>query len=148
MTVDIGRELARAQASAARHRRADKVLITLAVLACVTVLVTWLLGRFLLRGMFGRTDEYVLFDNSARSTGTYFLTDWTAGCALVLALLGLLLILRPWGLRVGFGVVGVLSLGAAVALGVVSLNEWRDAEATTAGVSASSASPWDVADDG
>lgn len=50
------------------------------------------------------------------------------GCAILLLLLGVFLIVRPWSLRIGFVVVGFIALGAGVLLVSTSSSLWQTAE--------------------
>ncbi|RKR76287.1 hypothetical protein [Frondihabitans australicus] len=143
MANDFDARLRDVRASAARHRSADVVLIVLTLLLSATVLVPWLLGRFLLRDTLFRPEASSVFDIAIRKNGTYFLSDWTAGLAVLFVFLGLALVLRPWSLRIGRVVFGFLFLavGAGV-FGPVSSHLWSLDEHVSADRLRTTAYPW------
>lgn len=143
MSTDFEAQLRDVRASASRRRRTDTVLVILTLLSSATVLVPWLLGRFLLRDNALRPLSSTVYDTAIRTNGTYFLSDWLAGMCLLFVVLALFLILRPWSLRVGFVVVGFVALvvGAGV-FGPVSAHLWNSDEGLSADRLETTAYPW------
>lgn len=125
-----------------RNRRNNDWLASLVLGgACATVVATWGLG-YVTRGWWLRATTPAVHHPEARVTADYFLTDWTWGCFLALALLAAFLVLRPWSHRIGsvaFGV--VVAAGAGLALWY-SLQEWDVAEAKTVEILRTTAYPW------
>lgn len=131
-----------------RSQRGDIGIIIGAVILCVTVLVPWLIGRHLLRDSLVRIREAGVFDVAARNDGDYFLSDWIAGCAVVLIVAGLILIRPRWSRRV-FPVIAGATFGfCAVLVLLPQANaSWAAAEEATVRRLATEAYPMsDVAD--
>lgn len=131
MSTDLDQQIARVQSRQSHRRGHDGFAIAAALILSVTVLVPWLIGRWPARDTFFRTNQGV-FDTAVRKDGTYFLTDWSMGCAILLLLLGVFLIVRPWSLRVGFVVFGFIAFGAGVFLMSSSASLWQSAERESA----------------
>ncbi|WP_432874597.1 serine/threonine-protein kinase [Kribbella sp. CA-245084] len=129
---------------AQRRKRADFTAVGLGFGACVTVLVPWLIGRYLLRGDWPRRDLADVFDVDARRTGAYFLTDWATGCLVVAVLVAAFILLRPWRQRVGMVVAAALGVGAAWYWGVPYVQqEWNKQERVTAELLKTTPYPFD-----
>ena len=124
-------ERRRQAAVATRSRRAkDLQAVLLAGATCATVLVPWLLGRFVLRDTFFRSADSRVFDEAVRKAGAYFLTDWLAGCTLVICAVAVFLLIGPWRGRVLSIITAVVSLVAAIALLLpMAVDHWEVAEA-------------------
>ena len=115
--------------AASRRRSTDLGILVTAFVLCVTVLVPWLLGRYALRGRLFRSDLSGLFDPEVRDTGAYFLTDWTAGCVVILVGAAVLVVVRPWWHRaVSLVFAGIFGVGAVVGLAPYSQREWTAQE--------------------
>ncbi|WP_327635062.1 protein kinase [Kribbella sp. NBC_00482] len=115
-----------------QRRRADVRAIWYGVIACVTVLLPWLLGRYVLRGQWPRLESSGVFDGDARGSGDYFMTDWGTGCLAIAVLVAGFIFFRPWRGRVRMLVVAALGLGAAYYWGVpLDQQEWNFREAVT-----------------
>lgn len=123
----------RAQIQAANRtaRGKDISAFLLAIAACVTVLIPWLIGHLLLGT--SRAPGPGVFDTTARRKGNYFLTDWTLGCAVVGVVAVAYVLLRPWRGRAAT-LVTAGAAGAAIAAVLVpySNRQWALAEAGTA----------------
>lgn len=133
MATSIDDRIAELKREASGRRGRDKGFIVLTVGLCATVLVPWLLGKFVLRDSFFRGRGSGVYDVKVREDGLYFMSDWLMGCAIFSILLGLFLILRPWSLRIGSVLFGVLAIGAAVAFFIpTSQGAWTSAEETSA----------------
>jgi len=85
---------------AAVHQSVDRAIIGGAIGLCATVLVPWLLGRFVLRDTFllpTRTTASSEIRNVLRSSvGSYFLSDYLSGVCAVAAIAAILGLVRPW----------------------------------------------------
>lgn len=93
----------------------DKRAFATALGLTLTVLVPWLIGRFLIRDSFFLPRSEAVFDIKARDYGSYFVIDLLAGCCLIAALLVVFLLLRPWegralSISAGLGVTVVLTV--------------------------------------
>ncbi|WP_182481394.1 protein kinase domain-containing protein [Nocardioides immobilis] len=127
------RQRRRARVRAARPDGGDYAFVFLAGAGCITVLVPWLLGTFALDGAFGRDNSGLVPVDGARSFGTYFLSNWIAGCAALLMVLAAVLGFRALlGRRIGAAVLGVLGLVGALILVPISDDKWDAAEQATA----------------
>ncbi len=73
-----------------------------------------------------------VFDVEARNYGDYFQTDWLAGCVIVMVLVAVFILIRPWGGRL-FTVLLAGALVAAVLAYVapMSVTQWNKQEALT-----------------
>lgn len=110
----------------------DLVIAGLAIGACVTVLVPWIVG-LVLRGKLGRDDGYGVEFTAARQVGAYFKTDWLAGCFAVLLVAALVLAVRAlFRQRIGPAIVAVVLLIASIVVMSISDDAWDTAEQATA----------------
>ncbi|HEY3511041.1 protein kinase [Kribbella sp. NPDC051137] len=144
-TARLKEEARRGVDARARQRRgSDWMAVWAGVIACATVLVPWLAGRYLLRGSWPRRDSPAVYDFDARRGGAYFLTDWVTGCLLVGVLVAAFILLRPWRRRVAMVVVAALGLGAMWHWGVAYVQrEWNKQELVTADILRSTPYPFD-----
>ncbi|HEX8507957.1 MAG TPA: hypothetical protein VF635_00455, partial [Propionibacteriaceae bacterium] len=127
-----------------RRREKDRSTLVTAFVLCVTVLVPWLLGHFLMQDRLFRPPNPRVFLADARDTGTYFLTDWTAGCAAILLAAALFVVLRPWWRRPASLVfAGIFAAVAIVGLAPYSIREWTNQENRTAATLRSTVFPFD-----
>lgn len=121
------------QARINRRRSNDAVMLWLGVIGCLTVVVPWIIGRFFLEGRTLRPTGSGVYRGELRSIGRYFLTDWTAGCVVVLLLAVAFVLLRPWTGRASRLVVaGLIGVVAVAVLLPYSVQEWGRQEAVTA----------------
>lgn len=114
------------------RRRVDRHTIVAVALLCATLVGPWLIGHYLLRDRFFRTPGAGVFDTQQRIGYAYFLSDWAAGCAPILVLGAVVLVVRPWHGRGTTVAIGFLA--AALALGAVAVSSgvWNKEEAITA----------------
>lgn len=119
--------------SASRRRGFDLVVVILTVGACLTVLLPWLAGRYLLRDNFGRSNSDGVYDTTVRAPGAYFMTDWLSGtCAVLFVAAAIILISRHWGRRVPSIVVAFTMIGISLFwLGPSAIQRWHEAEANS-----------------
>lgn len=116
-----------------RRRGDDRLVLGLALTVCVTGVVPWAIGRYLARDTLLHPRNAAVFDPALRGVWRYGLADWAIGCAGVLALAALFILVRPWAGRVAHVVVAFLVLGVAVAgIGPYSRGQWAKQEAVTA----------------
>jgi hypothetical protein len=117
---------------AAARVRADLSVLGVAIAAAVTVLVPWLLGRFVFRDRLGRGRSPDVFDTTARENTEYFLSDWFAGSAVLLVAACAYIVIRPWYRRKTMLVVAI-AVTALVGVFLVPAagDKWEQAEATT-----------------
>jgi hypothetical protein len=104
--------------------------------------VPWLIGKFALRDMALRTASGVVYNIAARQNGTYFLSDWLAGCASLLLIAGTVVAIGRWRNRTSTLITSALLFG--LVLGVIiptSLSSWAEAEQQTAGILESTSPP-------
>lgn len=131
------RELAATRARAAnervaRRRSIDRRLMVGAVLASVTVLVPWLVGRFILRDGPLHPRAGGVYDEAARDTGAYFGADWLGGVGVLVLLAAAAVLLGSWRRRASTVVPALVLGGFAIAVVLpASGDHWADAEAET-----------------
>lgn len=131
MTGTIEAQIAALKSTVKKRKGTDLALNLFGIGACVTVLVPWLLGRFVLRDSFFRGSEGV-YDGAVRQDGSYFFSDWVMGCAVILFLLAFLLIIRPWSGRIGTVVWGFVLIAASASFLIpTSVHAWSNAEETS-----------------
>ncbi|MEP9385591.1 hypothetical protein, partial [Nocardioides sp. KR10-350] len=125
---------AAAARGAANRRTFDWSVVVLAVGACVTVLVPWLIGRFALRDRFGRATSVAVFDPAVRKAGDYFLTDWLSGTCVILVVAGVVILAgRYWPRRILSIAMAFAMIGAALFyLRPIAISKWSEAEAHSA----------------
>lgn len=128
---------------AAVRRHSDLVVVGRAIGLCATVLAPWLIGRYALRDHLFRPTGAKVFDTGARDAGKYFLTDWSAGCVVIVLLAAIFLLIRSWRGRV----VSVITASAMIAgswlwLVPQSKQLWQQEEAVTASRLRSTAFPF------
>ncbi|MFI1955916.1 DnaJ domain-containing protein [Streptomyces xinghaiensis] len=108
----------------------EPTCIAISVICTLTVLVPWLIGRYLLRDTwFFPTGEGVynaLRDGHGRD---YANAEYPGGVAVIGFLLAAALLLRSWGGRGRYVVVGFVSLAIAINSAFVARSEWGDLEA-------------------
>ncbi|MEU4191534.1 protein kinase [Kribbella sp. NPDC026611] len=127
-----------------RRRTKDKIAIGIGVATCATVVLPWLVGRYLLRGRWPRYNYSAVYDVDARRAGAYFLSDWLSGCMVVAVLVAAYLVLRPWRQRVGTIVATALGLGAIWYWGVPYVQaQWQKQEDTTVALLSSTPYPFE-----
>lgn len=115
-----------------RRRGSDFSAIALAGGAAVTVLGPYLLGHFVLRKTALLASDPGVYDERARGLGDHFLPDYLGGLAVVVALLAVFLLLRPWAFRLPSVILGwVLTVALFVILIPATMSQWDDAEAKT-----------------
>lgn len=123
---------ARAATAARARREADKVVIGGAVASCVTVLIPWLLGHFVLQDQLLWKTHPGVFDTSARSAGGYFSSNWQAGSSVVIVAAALFLLVRSWRGRTISVIIAIAAIvGACAWLIPMSVQNWDSAEAKT-----------------
>lgn len=143
MTETIDEQINRLKVSASNRKAADTFVVIAALVASITVLIPWLLGRWMLRDMLARPRAFGVYDVDVREDGWYFLSDWLAGCVAIAIVAGVFLVVRPWSYRVGSVVTGFVVL--ALALFVMtpgSVNSWNEAEGRSVGALATTAFPF------
>ncbi|HLS79492.1 MAG TPA: hypothetical protein VK083_22150 [Nocardia sp.] len=106
----------------------DGRILSYAFWTSVTVLVPWLIGRFLLRGRFLPVSEQV-YDGDIRPWWPYFWAELLGGCALIWLLAAVALVLRPWGGRASAVVAGAALFAGAVWAGPSARTAFAAAEA-------------------
>ncbi|KQQ05738.1 MULTISPECIES: hypothetical protein [unclassified Rathayibacter] len=145
--MTLEQKIAAARAKAAVRRTSDALVIVGSIIACITVVVPWLIGRWPARDTFFRTNG-LLFDTRVRGDGDYFLSDWMMGCAIILLVVAAFLLLRPWSLRAASIVFGFTALAAA-ALWLIpaSSAQWNAAEQVSYSKLTTTAYPWSVKGD-
>lgn len=115
-----------------RRRGTDFSAITLAGGAAVTVLGPYLLGHFVLRKTPLLVPDPAVYDERARGLGDHFLPDYLGGLAVVVAVLAVFLLVRPWAFRQPSVILGwVLAVALIAILIPTTMSQWDDAEAKT-----------------
>jgi len=132
-----------AQQLVAKRKSFDRTLLVVAVVASVTVLLPWLIGRFLLRDAAFHPRSGLVYDVVARSTGDYFVADWWGGIAVWLLVTASAIAVGSWRQRAS----SILAAAVAVAVAVfaiipASTARWEAAEADTARALATTAYPF------
>jgi hypothetical protein len=102
------------------------------VLLGVTVLVPWLIGRFLLRDSIVLERNPDVFDLSVRAGGSYFLADYLSGLLVPGVFAVAFLLLRPWVRRTGYVAVGFVLAGLLLVTLVGARSVWTAREAASA----------------
>lgn len=107
-------------------------------LIAVTVLIPWLIGKYLLRDSLLLSQDPNVFDVSVRDGGRYFLSDYLSGLLLPGVIVAAFLLLRPWPHRTGFAVIGLglvvsLLITLSMASGLWAANENQSAETLRVG---------------
>lgn len=128
---------------AARRRSKDAAVLVVAVVASATVLLPWLLGRFVLRDTPIHPWVQGVYDTAARGNGPYFLADWLGGVAVLVTLAAAIVVAGRWHRRAS-------TLVPALLLGVLALafvlpasrDHWRTAESDTVTRLATTAYPF------
>lgn len=122
----------------------DFALISLTFAACITVIVPWLIGHYLLRDRFGRTYSASVYDSSVRSAGHYFMTDFIAGTFLLVVVTGCIVLLgRNWRRRIPSIVIAIAMIsGGVLWLRPSANNRWNKDEAQSASLLRSSVFPF------
>lgn len=115
-----------------RRRSHDLAVLVLSSLLCVTILVPWTIGRYLVRDNVLHPRSAAVYDRSLRTAGRYFSADWSAGSVWILAGAVVFVLIRPWRGRLGTVITAAL-LGVALLAGAVpySRAQWSRAEALT-----------------
>lgn len=117
------------------------VLVGFVVLG-VTVLVPWLIGKFLLRDSFVLERNPSVFDTSVRDGGGYFFSDYLSGLLVPGVLAVAFLLLRPWARRTGFVAAGFFLSGLMLVTLVGARVLWTAQEETSAEVLRTGAFPF------
>ena len=118
-TAEEAEALRRASGLRVKAAGRYRLILILAFGLCVTVLVPWLIGLNTRDALF-RPLNPLVFDTDVRENGTYFGSDWTAGCAWIALAVGVALLARSvldwrrYGLNAGHILmsVGVIAVGA------------------------------------
>ena len=113
-------------------RQRDLMVLGGFVALCVTVLVPWLIGRFLLRDSAILDPNPGVFDTSVRSGGAYFLSDYLSGVLVIGVLTVAFLLLRPWVRRTGSVAAGLFLAGLMLVALVGARGLWTTQEAASA----------------
>lgn len=136
---DVSYRAARPANAARRHDA--WVLGGFAVLG-VTVLVPWLVGRFLLRDSVVLEQNPNVFDTSVRDGGSYFFSDYLSGLLVPGVLAVAFLLLRPWARRTGFVAAAFFLAGLMLVTLVGARVVWNTQEETSAETLRSGAFPF------
>lgn len=100
----------------------------------ITVLIPWLIGKYLLRDSSFFKQGQGVFDTSVRDAGKYFLSDYLSGLLIPGVIVAAFLLLRPWVRRAMLVVVGLgLVVAILVTLGIAKA-KWLDNERLSAEV--------------
>lgn len=130
---------------AAQPRRAnDYTALSAAGLACVTVLVPYLLGHFLMRKTFVLDPDPRVYDDEARGLADHFWADYLGGVVVIGALLAVFLLARPREFRQREMIIGGIIAGATLILALpTAMSEWQSAENKTVTALRETAYPFD-----
>lgn len=120
------------QTRVGRHRGADGVIIGWGIGLSVTVLVPWLLGRYIFRDSFLLPTQASVpseVRNYLRGElGGYFPADYLTGLAVVAFLVAFLCIVRPWRGRVLTGLLSIVLLAGSWYAHAEALTRWDEQE--------------------
>lgn len=126
-----------------RRSPIDRLAVSILLWTGLTVIVPWLIGRFILQDNIILTRGSGVFDTATREFWPTVIPLYLGGLAALLLIAGAAMVFQPWTGRNGPGIAGVVLVGAGIIVSMFAANLWASAEAQAAERLTMTAYPFD-----